>query len=552
MHRSKPQKAIPFEDTNGLAVTIPDDESDEAEEVEALVNEPTDDEMRAHYQSMQLRKLFIGNLPYKANTENMKAYFAKYGEIVDCNVPFDARTKLSKGFGFIVFQQPETLDMIMKEKIHRMEGRLMELKRAIRREEASNPAANAATKKLFLSPLSGKIGLSDLEEYFGKHGEVVNVNYQEGNDYAFVTFTDNDPVDKLVNMKQHRVLAGCPLVTAKKGLTKSQMAEAHAKYNEKKKNRFEREEREKTDYDMVKKGFMKVEDTKAPHRVYPKEFGNSGHQVPGEENLFGYGNSSSLPVHYTPGVKSGFKKIKGDRYYTKEEREKYKAEQQLKLMKRKDDFERKDDFGGRNVSDTTKRARMENRSRSRSRSRSRGRSRTRSRSPKRGEKIDYGYDKRDYGRPQENRGYEPRDSYATRDQEHRGYEMSYEKRAPREFPRETEPRDSRAPVAYRDPRDDPYYLAYIQQMAQQQAFYYDQRAHDPRVQDPRVHDPRAAPAHDARAESLRAPDPRYLDPRYPDTRSSEPRPDTRYVKHEAEELPLSPHSKHKALFEKLR
>jgi HEPN domain-containing protein len=67
-----------------------------------------------------------------------------------------------------------------------------------------------------------------------------------------------------------------------------------------------------------------------------------------------------------------------------------------------------------------------------------------------------------------------------------------------------------------------------------------------------VHDPRAAPAHDARAESLRAPDPRYLDPRYPDTRSSEPRPDTRYVKHEAEELPLSPHSKHKALFEKLR
>ena len=314
-------------------------------------------------------------------------------------------------------------------------------------------------------------------------------------------------------MKQHRVVPGCKLVTAKKGLTKSQMAEAQSKYNEKKKNRFEREEREKTDYDMVKKGFMKVEDTKAPHRVYPKEFGN---QVPGEGNLFGYGGpsngsgqgSSKDGVVVVPG-KLGFKKIKGDRYYTKEEREKYKAEQQLKMMKRKDDF--RSDQGG-------KHARMTNRSRSRSRSRSRGRSRTRSRSPKRVERNDYGYEKRDHGRPQDNRVYEQRDAlrdtYTPREYEHRGYEKTYEKRVPREYPRETEPRDSRT---YRDPRDDPYYLAYLQaQMAQQQAYYYDARTQDPKVQDPRQ------------------PDPRYQDPRYPDSRSLDPRPDIRYVKHESE------------------
>merc|ERR1711981_1271985 len=162
---------------------------------------------------MQLRKLFIGNLPYKTNTEIMKEYFSKYGEIVDANVPFDARTKLSKGFGFIVFQRPETLDIIMKEKIHRLDGRMMELKRAIRKEEANNPAANAATKKLFLNPLSNKIKIEDLKNYFENHGEIVDVNYQDGNDYAFITFTDNDPVDKLVNMKQHRIRSDCRLVT---------------------------------------------------------------------------------------------------------------------------------------------------------------------------------------------------------------------------------------------------------------------------------------------------------------------------------------------------
>merc|ERR1739848_294008 len=79
------------------------------------------------------------------------------------------------------------------------------------------------------------------------------------------------------------VLKGCKLVTAKKGLTKSQMATAEAKYRDRKKSRQEREDREREDYEMIRKGYMKSEEAKSGHRVYPKNFGSTMYEDPEEE-----------------------------------------------------------------------------------------------------------------------------------------------------------------------------------------------------------------------------------------------------------------------------
>ena len=51
MRRSskKPQKPIPFEDTSGISVTIPDEEeSSEGADPDSLDNEPTDEDLQAH------------------------------------------------------------------------------------------------------------------------------------------------------------------------------------------------------------------------------------------------------------------------------------------------------------------------------------------------------------------------------------------------------------------------------------------------------------------------------------------------------------------------
>jgi cold-inducible RNA-binding protein len=46
-------------------------------------------------------RLFVGNLPYKASEDDLKAEFAKFGSVKDCHIVMDRDSGQSKGFGFI-------------------------------------------------------------------------------------------------------------------------------------------------------------------------------------------------------------------------------------------------------------------------------------------------------------------------------------------------------------------------------------------------------------------------------------------------------------------
>lgn len=48
-------------------------------------------------------KLFVGNLNYQVTSEDLRAKFSEYGEVVDCIVLTDKFSGRSKGFGFVTF-----------------------------------------------------------------------------------------------------------------------------------------------------------------------------------------------------------------------------------------------------------------------------------------------------------------------------------------------------------------------------------------------------------------------------------------------------------------
>jgi RNA recognition motif-containing protein len=46
-------------------------------------------------------KLYVGNLPYSVNNDELKAHFEKVGEVKSATVIMDRETGRSKGFGFV-------------------------------------------------------------------------------------------------------------------------------------------------------------------------------------------------------------------------------------------------------------------------------------------------------------------------------------------------------------------------------------------------------------------------------------------------------------------
>lgn len=170
----------------------------------------------------QVRKIFVGNLPYEADEEMIKSHFSQFGEIIDCVVPRDPRTRFAKGFAFVTYTKGKAVDEVMANRPHQVAGRVLEPKRAISRSESRDPAAAVSTTKLYIGSI-GDLEENELRKYFADFGTVAEIDVQSDKGQAFITFGDHDSVDRCVS-KKHTV-CGRP-VEVRKALTRHQIETA--------------------------------------------------------------------------------------------------------------------------------------------------------------------------------------------------------------------------------------------------------------------------------------------------------------------------------------
>lgn len=71
-------------------------------------------------------KLFIGGISWETTEDKLKDYFSNYGEVMQTVVMRDKLSGKPRGFGFVVFSDPNVLDRVLQDR-HVLDGRTVSL-----------------------------------------------------------------------------------------------------------------------------------------------------------------------------------------------------------------------------------------------------------------------------------------------------------------------------------------------------------------------------------------------------------------------------------------
>lgn len=157
-------------------------------------------------------KLYVGNLDYDANENDVNELFSNYGEVLSAIVVRNKDDGTSKGFAFV---EMETIDEAQKA----ADGldAVMFMGRAITVNEAREKAAAKApakrvfessykpgTKKLYVGNLPFSVTEDDIKDLFSSAGEVKNVKIIVDQDtkrskgFCFIEMSDERGAKKAV------------------------------------------------------------------------------------------------------------------------------------------------------------------------------------------------------------------------------------------------------------------------------------------------------------------------------------------------------------------
>ncbi|KAL4664951.1 hypothetical protein H8957_012584 [Semnopithecus entellus] len=65
---------------------------------------------------------FVRKIPWTAASSQLKEYFAQFGHVKRCIVPFDKETGFHRGLGWVQFSSEEELQTALQQEYHIIDG----------------------------------------------------------------------------------------------------------------------------------------------------------------------------------------------------------------------------------------------------------------------------------------------------------------------------------------------------------------------------------------------------------------------------------------------
>ncbi|XP_070557126.1 RNA-binding protein 34-like [Ptychodera flava] len=92
------------------------------------------------------RSIFVGNLPYEVEEETVRGHFEQCGSVQNVRLVRDGKTGMGKGFGYVLFTEPSSVEFALKLNEKRLSGRPLRVKRSVKKEKKKMP--NQAERRI--------------------------------------------------------------------------------------------------------------------------------------------------------------------------------------------------------------------------------------------------------------------------------------------------------------------------------------------------------------------------------------------------------------------
>lgn len=156
-------------------------------------------------------KIFVGGLSWDTTDEKLKDFFSQFGHVINACVMKNPETGRSRGFGFVSFQEPESVQNVLSAGPQILDGRTIDPK-SCNSKNAHKDKQEAKLKefpKVFLGGLPPDVNETSLRSHFSKYGRVIEVvimynqeKKSRGNGFrgfGFLSFENEDSVSALVS-----------------------------------------------------------------------------------------------------------------------------------------------------------------------------------------------------------------------------------------------------------------------------------------------------------------------------------------------------------------